>query len=121
MPKKSIVRKCPQGSSFSDYDRTQFVSIDAEGPFNALVTKQSRIKERRFNINVENARMEDFKRVIHSRKWQLFCNHPNATAMTVVREFFANASEGTSNHLVFVKGKQVKYDAATINHLLCLQ
>ena len=70
MPKKSIVRKCPQGSSFSDYDRTQFVSIDAEGPFNALVTKQSRIKELRFNINVENARMEDFKRVIHSHKWQ---------------------------------------------------
>ena len=41
--------------------------------------------------------------------------------MTVVHEFFTNAPEGTSSHMVFVRGKQVKYDATTINHLLCLQ
>ena len=41
--------------------------------------------------------------------------------MTVVHEFFANAPEGTSGHMVFVRGKKVKYDVATINHLLRLQ
>ena len=40
--------------------------------------------------------------------------------MTVVHEFFLNALKGTSGHTVFVRGKQVKHDAATINHLICL-
>ena len=50
----------------------------------------------------------------------MFNKHPNAAAMKVVREFFANASEGTSGHMVFVRGKQVKYDTTTINQLLHL-
>ena len=65
--------------------------------------------------------MEDFQRVIQNRGWQLFCKHPNAAAMTVVREFFANVLAGTSSHIVFVRGKQVKCNAATINHLRRLQ
>ena len=40
--------------------------------------------------------------------------------MTVVREFFANAPEGPTGHKVFVRGKEVKYDSATINNVLCL-
>ena len=40
--------------------------------------------------------------------------------MTVVHEFFANAPEGNPGYTVFIRGKQVKYDAATINHLLRL-
>ena len=78
MPKKFIASKCPRGSSSSDYDCTQFVFTDDEGRFNALMTRRSGIKERRFNIDVENARVEDFQRVIQSRGWQLFCKHPNA-------------------------------------------
>ena len=85
------------------------------------MTRRSGVKEWGFDIDVENARVEDFQKVIHSQRWQLFCKHPNAAAMMVVREFFANASEGTSSHTMFVKGKQVKYDAATINHLIRLQ
>ena len=75
----------------------------------------------RVDIDVENARVEDFQRVVHGHAWQLFCKHPNATAITVIYEFFSNAPEGTSSHMVFVRGKQVKYDAVTINHLLRLQ
>ena len=56
MTKKSVASKCPKGSSSSDYDRTQFVSADAEGRFNTLVTRRSGIKERGFDIDVENAR-----------------------------------------------------------------
>ena len=50
----------------------------------------------------------------------MFFKHPNAAAMMVAHEFFATAPEGTSGHTVFVRGKQVKYDAASISHLLHL-
>ena len=40
--------------------------------------------------------------------------------MTVVREFYANAVESTSSHTMFVRGKQVRYDAETINQLFRL-
>ena len=41
--------------------------------------------------------------------------------MMVVREFFTNTPEGPIGHKVFVRGKEVKYDSATINNLLRLQ
>ena len=40
--------------------------------------------------------------------------------MMVVHEFFINVSEGPIGHKVFVRGKEVKYDNATINTLLHL-
>ena len=40
--------------------------------------------------------------------------------MKVVREFFVNAAKCTSRYMVFVRGKQVRYDAATINQLFRL-
>ena len=67
-PKKSVASKRPRGSSSSDYDRTQFVSVDAEGRFIASVTKQSGIKEWGFEIDVENARVEGFQRVIQNHR-----------------------------------------------------
>ena len=110
MPKKSVASKHPRGSSSSEYDRSRFISTNADGRFNASMTRYSRIRERWFDIDVENVRVEDFQRVIHNRGWQLFCKHPNAAAMTVVCELFANALEGMSRHTVFVRGKQVKYE-----------
>ena len=85
------------------------------------MTKRSSIKEWGFEIDVENARVEGFQTVIQNRGWQLFYKHPNSTTMTMVREFFVNAPEGTSNHKVFVRRKEVKYDTVTINNLLRLQ
>ena len=115
-----MASKHPQGSSSSDYDRTRFVSADVERRFIASVTKQSGIKKQKFEMDIENARVEDFKRVIQNRESKLFCKHPKATTMMIVREFFVNAPEGTSNHKVFVRGKEVKYDTTTINNLLRL-
>ena len=120
-PKKSMASKRPRGSSSSNYDRTRFVSADAEGRFHALVTKRLGIKEWGFEIDSENARVEGFHMVIQNQGWQLFCKHPKTVAMTVVREFFANAPEGPSNYKVLVRGKEVKYDTTTINNLLRLQ
>ena len=40
--------------------------------------------------------------------------------MTVVREFFVNAAESTSSYMVFVRGKQVRYEVGTINQLFHL-
>ena len=105
MPKKSVASKRPRGSSSSDYDCTRFISADTEGLFNTSVTRRSRIKERGFDIGVDNARVVDFQRVIHSRGWQLFYRHSNAAAMMVVCEFFANAQEDASGHTMFVRGK----------------
>ena len=41
--------------------------------------------------------------------------------MTVVCEFFTNTPEGPIGQKVFVRGKEVKYDSATINNLFRLQ
>ena len=120
MPKKVVARKHPRGLSSSKYDHSRLVSADAEGRFHASVTRCSGSSEKGIDIDEENTKVEDFQRVIHSRGWQLFCKHPNATAMMVVREFFVNAPECTSRYTVFVRGKQVKHDMATINHLLRL-
>ena len=98
----------------------QFVSAEAEVRFHDSVTQHSGIKERGFDIDVENARDEEFQRVIQSRGWQLFYKHPKAAVMTVVRKFFAIAVESTSSYAVFVRGKHVRYDAGTINQLFRL-
>ena len=105
MPKKAVASKCPRGSSSSKYDQSRFVFVNVEGQFHASITRCSGIKERGFDIDVKNAKVEDFQRVIQSWRWQLFCKHVNAAAMTVVREFFANALECTSGDTVFVRGK----------------
>ena len=92
-----MASKRPRGSSSSEYDRTRFVSADAERRFHASVTKRSGIKEWEFEIDGENARVEGFHTVIQNRGWQLFCKHPNVAAMTVVHKFYANALEGAAN------------------------
>ena len=49
--------------------------------------------------------MEYFKWIIESRGWTIFCKHPKAVAMTVVREFYANAKDNNLTLAVFVKEK----------------
>ena len=68
-PKKSMASKCSHGSSSADYDRFRFVSVDAEGRLYASVIKRSGIKERGFEIDVENAKVEGFYTVIQNREW----------------------------------------------------
>ena len=41
--------------------------------------------------------------------------------MTVVYKLYASIAKNTSTTVVFVRGKQVRYDASTINQLLHLQ
>ena len=84
------------------------------------MTKRSGIKERGFEIDGENARVEGFYKVIQNCWWQLFCQHPKAAAMTVVHKFFVNAPEGPSSYKAFVRGKEVKYNTTTINNLIRL-
>ena len=71
MPKKAIASKCPRGSFSSGYDQSLFVFVDAEARFHDSVTRHSWIKKRRFDIDIDNARAEDFQRVIQSGGWQL--------------------------------------------------
>ena len=120
MPKKAITSKRPRGSSSSEYDRTRFVSTDADARFHDSVTCRSRLREKGFDIDVENPKVEEFQRIIQSRGWQLFCKHPKVATMTVIRKFFVNAAESTSSYTVFVRGKLVRYDAEIINQLFHL-
>ena len=50
----------------------------------------------------------------------MFYQHPKVVVMMVVHDFFVNVAECTIGYMVFVRGKQVKYDMATINQLLHL-
>ena len=120
-PKKTTASKHPRASSLTEYNHSQFVSVDAKARFHVSVTKRSGIKERGFELDGENVRTKGFYKTIQDCRWQLFCQHPKAVAMTVVCEFFANAPKGPTGHKVFVRGKEVKYNSATINSLLRLQ
>ena len=117
MPKNAVASKCPRRSSSYEYDRSRFISTDAEARFHDSITWCYGIKEGGFDIDAENARVEDFQMVIQSRGWQLFCKHPKAAAMTMVCKFFVNATEYTLGYTVYVRGKQVRYDARAINQL----
>ena len=115
MPKKAVASKRPWGSSSSEFDKMRFVSVEAEARFNDSVSRRSGLKERVFDIDVENPKVECVQRVIKSKGWQFFCKHPKALAVTIVHEFYMNTAENTSTLVVFVKGKQVHYDASMIN------
>ena len=67
MPKKVVASKCHRGSSFSEYDQSQFVYADTEAFFHDSITRRFGIREKGFDIDVENAQVEGFQRVIHSR------------------------------------------------------
>ena len=64
MPKKAIGSKRPRGSSSLNTTGLGFISADVEARFHDSLTRCSRIKERGFDIDVENARVEDFQRFI---------------------------------------------------------
>ena len=121
MPKKAMASKRPRGSTSSEFNTKRFVSTEAEARFNDSITRISGLKERDFDLDSKNPRVEYFQRVIKSRGWQIFYKHPKAATMTVVREFYMNTVENTSTLVVFVREKQVRYDVGTINQLLHLQ
>ena len=88
-PKKAVASKHPSGLSSSKYDRSWFISADAEARFLVSITWHSGIKKKGFDLDIENAQVEDFQGVIQTQGWQMFCKHPKVIAMTVVREFVA--------------------------------
>ena len=116
-PKKSTATKRSRPSSSTNYDHSRFISAEAAARFQSSITRRSGIAERGFELVADNARTQIFYNTIRERGWQIFCRPPKAAAMTVVREFFANAQESPTAHKAFVRGKEVKYDSATINSL----
>ena len=67
MHKKAVASKRPQGSSFSEFHSKRFISAGAEARFHDSVTCQSGLKERGFDLDVENPRVQYFQGVIKSR------------------------------------------------------
>ena len=60
MLKKVVASKRPRGSSSFEFDKTMFVSVEAEARFNDSITHWSGLKERGFDIDVEKPRVEYF-------------------------------------------------------------
>ena len=124
MPKKVVANKRPRGSSSSDFNHKRFVSADVEARFNDSVTRRSGLREQDFDLDIENPRVECFKRVIKSQGWQMFCKHPKAAAMIVVHKFYMKAWENTPTSMALLSGRnrcvmmQCKYTSCHLTRLL---
>lgn len=66
--------------------------------------------------NLVNMRLEQ---EITWRGWKDFCSQPSVDIVSVVKKFYANLLE-QQDYQVYVWGKMVKFDSATINGLFKL-
>lgn len=64
---------------------------EAEARFHNSVTKRVGLKEWGFDVDPHH--FPFICSVIESKGWQKFCKPPNVVAITIVREFYANAKE----------------------------
>ena len=111
MPLKKRAHK-GQSSSSGTFDESKFVFAAAYARFQDSVNKRAGLKERGFQV--DPICWPDIDYVITSRQWMKFCQPLGAAAMTVVREFYANAKEATG-YTTLVRGKNVTFNGAAIN------
>ena len=76
MSKKVVASKRPRGSSSSEYDRPRLVSANVEARFHDSVTRRSGIRERGFDIDVENTRLKTFRELFRVGDGNSFANTP---------------------------------------------
>ena len=92
-----------------EYDRTKFVSYEAQKRYIDNSVKRGMIQERGLNITIVNVSKQ-----VKDRKWEELVKHPEAAVVPVVREFYANVEEHR-NYRAFVRGRWVPFDRTTIN------
>ena len=74
MPKKAVASKRSRGLSSSKFDTKRFISAEVKARFIDLVTRRLGLKERGFDLDVENYRVEYSLRVIESRVGRFFAS-----------------------------------------------
>ncbi|XP_073039013.1 uncharacterized protein [Primulina eburnea] len=113
-PKRS---KVTHGASSSRSTPSIFVNDRARERFEHAKLHRKPIPERGCTSWILDNIFEEL--AVAGRGWTNFLAQPNAAVVPVVREFYANAPEGTENKAK-VRGRLVPYDPTTINDLLGL-
>ena len=91
------------------YDVTRFVNESAVDLFATICKNRSFIKEKGFH------HPDDFfRKTIATKGWRALCQPPHPTAMSVVREFYANLASHVLKK-VRVRGILVDFSAESIN------
>ena len=86
--KKRITTRRVRGPSSSSFDNKRFVFVDAKRRFHNSIKRRLGLKE--WGFELEPPYMAEYKAVIISKGWQVFCKQPKAMTMTIVRKFYAN-------------------------------
>ena len=92
-----------------NYDVTRFVNEGATDQFGTICKNRSFIKEKYFHYPDEF-----FRKMIAAKGWRALCQPPHLTAMSVVREFYANLASQVLKK-VRVRGVLVDFSAESIN------
>lgn len=96
-----------------------FRSPEHESWYNKVVKKRGVVHDRSFDINEDDCK--EIYDTITSRGWQRFCETAGMGYYSLTREFYANAhhdKQEKSTYVSFVRGKEVCFDAQTINKVL---
>ena len=92
-----------------NFDLTRFFNEGAADRFGTISKNRSFIKEKGFHHPDDIFRM-----TIATKGWRALCQQPCPTAMSVVREFYANLSSPVVKK-VRVRGVLVDFSAESIN------
>lgn len=113
-PKRSRKDVDAATSSAVAYDKKVFVSKNAHKNYMLAVEKNKAwVQERGIDMNMHHP-YPRLMHIIEKRHWMKFCEQPGPAVTSVVREFYANATESV-NFMVKVRGVNVSYSAAAIN------
>ncbi|KAJ1375971.1 START-like domain superfamily [Sesbania bispinosa] len=96
-----------------------FKSPEHELWYNKAVKKKRIVHDRSIDINEDDC--EEIYHTITPRGWQKFCDTAGMGYYSLAREFYANAhhdKQEEPTHVSFVGGKEVCFDAQTINKVL---
>ena len=101
-----------KGKGVIKFDKTKFVSENAQNRYYDSVSNQNPIAER--GLCATEINWPSITANIRKRKWDDFCAQPLAAIVPVVTEFYANVPKH-HHQKVFVRGKQVAFSGHAIN------
>ena len=101
-----------KGKGVIKFDKTKFVSENAQNRYYDSISNQNLIAER--GLCVTGINQLSITTNIRERKWDDFCAQPLAAIVPVVTEFYANVPKH-HHQKVFVRGKQVAFSGHAIN------